>query len=322
MGATKNRQSFETLTAITEKAIPGASLLSAVELTEGLCNAAYLMTLSDGREIIIKIAPKDKHTLMTNETGMMDAEVAAMRLARENTDVPVAKVYAYDTSLTLCDSPYLLMERLRGKSYFACKKDLTKEQIDRIDFSIGEMIQKIAGITGDKFGSMGDPTRQTSDLHSAMTMRITDVLSDGAKRSVPIGHPNEEILEALSKDGVAFAEVVTPRLTHFDLWDGNIFITDGRVTGIIDWERACYAEPLMEDRFRRHSINESTLRGAGIAALTPNEKRRCLWYDVFLFLTMMVEGAYREYEDDGQYRWVQPLFEQSYQEILLGQHQK
>ena len=44
--------------------------------------------------------------------GMMAAEVRAMRLVREQTSVPVARVYAYDTSRTLCSSDYFYMEAL------------------------------------------------------------------------------------------------------------------------------------------------------------------------------------------------------------------
>ncbi len=50
--------------------------------------------------------------------------------------------------------------------------------------------------------------------------------------------------------------------------------------------------------------------------------RRIYWYDVFLYLTMMIEGAYREYEDDGQYCWVKPLFEASYREVCRMQQGK
>lgn len=45
------------------------------------------------------------------------------------------------------------------------------------------------------------------------------------------------------------------------------------------------------------------------------EMRRIYWYDVLLYLTMMTEGAYREYEDDGQYQWAKPLFEASWREL-------
>ncbi|MBQ2935607.1 MAG: hypothetical protein IJD96_05140 [Lachnospiraceae bacterium] len=40
------------------------------------------------------------------------------------------------------------------------------------------------------------------------------------------------------------------------------------------------------------------------------EMRRIYWYDILLYLTMMTEVTYREYEDDGQYQWSKSLFEE------------
>jgi hypothetical protein len=92
-------------------------------------------------------------------------------------------------------------------------------------------------------------------------------------------------------------------MIHFDSWDGNIFVNQGHVVGLIDWERAMWAEGLMEDRFRFHNVNANILKGYGKEQLTESESIRCSWYDVYLYLIMMIEGAYRHYEDDGQYQW-------------------
>ena len=43
--------------------------------------------------------------------------------------------------------------------------------------------------------------------------------------------------------------------------------------------------------------------------------QRIYWYDILLYLTMMTEGQYREYEDDGQYKWVAPLYEASLKKL-------
>lgn len=67
------------------------------------------------------------------------------------------------------------------------------------------------------------------------------------------------------------------------------------VSGIIDWERAMWGEALMDDRFRRHTRNADFLKGFGKETFTEAEMRRIYWYDILLYLTMMTEGAYREY---------------------------
>ncbi|NCB93399.1 MAG: hypothetical protein EOM40_12705 [Clostridia bacterium] len=102
----------------------------------------------------------------------------------------------------------------------------------------------------------------------------------------------QELFDKLKKDKMYFDEVREPRMIHFDSWDGNVFVDQGQVVGLIDWERALWAEGLMEDRFRFHNINPSILKGYGKKKLTQSESIRCNWYDVYLYLIMMIEGAY------------------------------
>lgn len=76
-----------------------------------------------------------------------------------------------------------------------------------------------------------------------------------------------------------------------------------------------WGEAFLDDRFRRHTRNQDFLKGYGQETFSETEMRRIYWYDVLLYLTMMTEGAYREYEDDGQYQWAKPLFEASWREL-------
>ena len=122
-------------------------------------------------------------------------------------------------------------------------------------------------------------------------------------------------MNALQKYPALFESVKTPSLVHWDMWEGNIFIKDGRISGIIDWERAMWGEPYMDDRFREHNRHSDFLKGFGICELSNEELKRIYWYDVLLYLTMMTEVTYREYEDDGQYHWVKPKFERAWEAL-------
>lgn len=118
---TKNKKSFEDLQNLvsTSMSVP---LVSAQELTEGYFNAAYLLELADGRKCVMKIAPLSDENLMSYEKGMMGAEIDAMHLAGTCKKIPVAQVYAADTSRERCDSPYFIMECLPGESFAQRKK--------------------------------------------------------------------------------------------------------------------------------------------------------------------------------------------------------
>lgn len=130
-----------------------------------------------------------------------------------------------------------------------------------------------------------------------------------------IGVDDEEILALLTEYRAIFDVVKQPVLVHWDMWEGNIFIKDKQIVGIIDWERAMWGEAFMDDRFRRHTRNMDFLEGYGQTVFSTDEVCRIYWYDVLLYLTMMTEGAYRGYEDDGQYQWVKPLFQASWNEL-------
>ena len=107
----------------------------------------------------------------------------------------------------------------------------------------------------------------------------------------------------LYEDKPAFDGIMPATLVHWDMWEGNVFIHNGHVSGIIDWERAMWGEAFMDDRFRYHSRNKSFLMGFGQTAFTGDEIKRIRWYDIILYLTMMIEVYYREYETESQYFW-------------------
>ncbi len=63
----------------------------------------------------------------------------------------------------------------------------------------------------------------------------------------------------------------------------------------------------MDDRFRHHNRNQDFLKGYGQTVFSETEEKRLRWYDIILYLTMMIEVFYREYEDQGQYLWAKEM---------------
>lgn len=315
MTLTKNLQTEENLRRMTQKAFPGCDMVSAVELTEGMCNAAYRIGLSDGRETIVKIAPAHHQNLLSNEVALMAAEVKAMQLIGAQTNIPVAQVYAYDTSRTLCSSDYFFMEVIPGKSMFTLRDEMTKPQREALHRRIGQITRAIGEVSNARFGFVGDETKQFDHLYDFVRLLLTNVLRDAAAKDVETGVAADDLLSVLQRHRSCFDEVTVPRLVHWDMWEGNIFVQDGRITGVIDWERAMWTEPFGDDRFRRHNRTAEMLLGYGQTTFTQAETIRILWYDVILYLTMMTEGRYRGYADDSQYQWTKPLFEASWQEL-------
>ncbi len=299
---TKNRQTDSIIKEMTKKAFPGKTAADIKELTEGMCNVTYNITFTDGEECILKIAAKDTTGNTSNEICLMAAEVKAMELVRENCSFKVAKVLAYDCTKTLCDGDYFFMEKLPGVNYSFIKDKMPEETKRRIAREIGEISKQLCSITNPQFGFLGD-TKRYDRLSDFVQTMLKNLIEDGQKKNVDWGCDIKKLSEDFEKEKHIFDEVSFASLVHWDMWEGNVFVDKERVCGIIDWERAMWGEAFMDDRFRKHNRNADFLEGFGKKDFTESELRRLRWYDIILYMTMMVEVFYRGFEDKGQYYW-------------------
>src|SRR5579859_1287349 len=151
---TKNRKTREQVARIVERAFGGATLAESRdavrELKEGWFNAAYNVRLSDGREVILKVAPLKEAEVLAYEQNIMVTEVASMRLVRENLAIPVPEIYAFDTTRDVCNSAYFFMEKLAGDNYEQVKESLSPA----MQAQIGAIVREINGFTGTYSATM------------------------------------------------------------------------------------------------------------------------------------------------------------------------
>ena len=263
----------------------------------------------DTTESILKISAADTAGNTSNEIDLMKAEVSTMRLVSESCSFKVADVQYYDRSRTVCNGDYFFMEKLPGENYHFIKDRLPENITAEIDREIGQISRELTSVTNEQFGFLGDEKRYDS-LFDFVKVMLMNLISDAQKKSIDIGCDPKCLLEQLDNDESAFVSVRSATLVHWDMWEGNVFVYDGHVSGIIDWERALWGEAFMDDRFRKHNRNENFLKGFGITDLSESDLIRLRWYDIILYLTMMIEVFYRGFEDQGQYLWAR--------EMLLG----
>ncbi len=304
---TKNRQPDSIIHAMIRKAFPEKEALCIQELTEGMCNVTYNITFSDGDECILKIAAKDTTGNTSNEICLMEAEVKAMQLVREHCSFKVADVFAYDCSRTICDGDYFFMEKLPGINYSFIKETLPDEVKSGIARELGAIARQLCTITNPQFGFLGD-TQRYDHLSDFVHTMLRNLIADGQKKEVDWGCDVNRLLEEFEKEKHIFDEVSFATLVHWDMWEGNVFVEKDHVSGIIDWERAMWGEAFMDDRFRKHNRNADFLEGFGHKVFTDAELKRLRWYDIILYMTMMVEVFYRGFEDQGQYYWAKEQF--------------
>lgn len=309
---TKNRQDKQVLEQMTAKFFAPAIIDSVEELTEGYFNVAYKICLSDGKKVILKIAPSKDVRIMTYEKNIIRSEVEAMKMVEDIPDIPAARVLGFDDSCQICESPYFFMEMLPGESLNNVKENLSEEQIQSIYVETGRIIRKVNEIVCPCFGYPGQVELQGKEwfyvFKKIMEAGVTDAVSGHVDLMIPI----EKIWGYLERDKAFFEEVKKPCLVHWDCWDGNIFVKDGKVTGIIDWERCLWADPLLEVNFRVHGDNIWFRKGYGKEQLTKKEYRRALWYDIYQMILGASECEYRKYDTMDMYQWSTGILKQQF----------
>lgn len=317
---TKNIQSEETLLRLIHHAFPHALCTGIEELTEGYFNVAYKISLDHAPSCILKIAPPKGAPVMSYEKNIMMSEVLAMRTVKEQSDVPVAEVLFYDDSLTLLDSPYFFMEVLEGASLHSILSSLSPAVQSEVRTEAGRLNQKINGIKGSKFGYLGQPALHGSNWHKVFALMTDLAFSDGERLSIDLKISKKQLFVDLDKSKEIFDEVKVPGLVHWDLWDGNIFVADNRITGLIDWERSLWADPLMEVGFRTYGSDRDFFKGYGIECLSEREYLRALWYDVYTMLLVSQECDYRQYESRDMYDWASGHLVDKFNELHRAIH--
>lgn len=310
---TKNRQSKDVICRMTEKYMSPLKMTDCKELTEGLFNAAYEVYLNNSGSVIIKIAPPEDIAVQTYEKNIMYAEVTTMEKLAQYEDIPVPRIYGYDESCTVCPSPYFIMEKLRGESLNKIGYTFSKEQLDGFHFEIGKILKKLSGVVCPCFGLPGQREYQSDNWYTAFFGMMTSAIEDAARVDVRLEVPPEKLMKKLLRDKNIFDEVTAPALVHYDCWDGNIFIENGKITGIIDWERSIWGDPLMELGFRTFSPDPAFQKGYGLEKLSENQTRRALWYDVYMLALIASETAYRKYKID--YPWEDGVLSRQFAEL-------
>lgn len=301
---TKNKQTRTQIEAMVARAFGGMRLAvgedALVELKDGWFNAAYSLRLADGRHVVLKIAPPQDAELMQYEQNIMVTEVAAMRLVQQNPAIPVPQIYFFDDTHDLCDAAYFFMEKMRGDSLAHVKADLPEATKTAVDHQIGQIIRQINQFPGTYFGYDGNPALRADTWPAAFLKIVESVLADAARKEVRFDFGYDELRAAIHKHAPALEAITTPCLVHWDAWNPNFFVKDGRISGIIDFERALWAEPLMEAQFRPFHGDGITdqMRGYGKTSFTFAEAQRSHLYTLHLALVMHVECFYRNYDTD------------------------
>ena len=178
---------------------------------------------------------------------MMAQEPQLHALLRAETTVPVAEILAYDDGRQLLDRDYLLMERLPGRPL--SDADLPAGLFDRVLEQVGGYLAQMHALVADRYGYLGahhpmDPQPTWVEaFHVMWNKLLDDVVACG-------GYSQEEagaLRRLFDVYRPHFDRPVPAALLHMDVWSQNILVDDaGRVTGLVDLDRALWGDPEIE----------------------------------------------------------------------------
>jgi len=264
----------------------GVAVTEAAELSGGTFATVWRARLADRRDVVVKVGPPADARLLRYERELIEAEAAYFRMVRAGAPgVPVPDV------LHLGDN-WIVTGLLPGRS-LADMSDTA-----RVREELGVAVAGLHRITGPHFGYTGDRPAGP-DWPTAYAAIIDALLADAAEWDVPLPAG----LDALAARHAAnLATVTRPALLHFDLWDGNVLATAGRLTGLVDGERFLWGDPLLDlvSPALFHRIEDEPehpfLRGYTAATglvLDAAARTRLALYRVHLYVLMLAEGPSR-----------------------------
>ena len=266
---------------------PDTAVARARPLTGGGFAAVWRVDLADGRRTVVKIGPAPHVPLLRYERDMVGAEAAYLALVADaGLAVPLPR-------LLRNGSGWLFTTHLPGTP-------LTQSTVDGkpVRRALGEVVARLHTLEGARFGYCGE--RPSGDTwYEAFAAMVEALIDDAADWSVPV--PVPQIREAIHRHRAVLDEMNRPALLHFDLWDGNLLVDDGRLSGLVDGERWLHGDPLMDfvspALYRRIEDEPAhpflagyrTATGGPPVGTTGAERVRLSLYRMHLYLLMIVE---------------------------------
>lgn len=300
---TKNYQSEDTIKKLyKENFNKNADDIVISKLSGGMKNAVYL--IDDNEEkLVLKIAPSDESKMIYADRNIMWWEVEMLK-KMEDINIPTPKLLCYDDSLEVCKAPYFFMSYLKGKNYSNIKEKLTVEERGTIEYKLGYLSKEICNIKDHSFFLPSYQNMKFNNNYEFIKYLFDLLLCNAMEEELDLGENTYEIINNLINLYQAeLSNITNLCLAHTDIWDGNILIKDGDISGIVDFSDLYYCDELMTFYF--HTIDGITsqkfISGFGKKELSNDEKIRIEIYRMYVILKMIVDCKLKKY---GKFDWM------------------
>jgi aminoglycoside phosphotransferase (APT) family kinase protein len=220
--------------------------LTLEAIRTGKHNTSYFVYGAE-RDLVLRISPPDDAGFLFYEQRMMAQEPQLHHLLRAQTSVPIAEILAHDDSRGLLDRDYLLMERLPGHPLTEAR--LTGSLMDGVLEQVGTYLAQMHNLVADRYGYLGAhrPMAPQASWAEAFTVMWNKMMDDLVASGGYTAEEADAFRRLLDVYRPHFDRKVPASLLHMDVWSQNILVDDsGRVTGLVDLDRALWGDPEIE----------------------------------------------------------------------------
>ncbi len=308
MSRTKVDLAPAAIEALAREAFGSSARVTACRpAQEGMYNAAYHLDLAGAGpdRAFLKVAPPDGLEVLTYERDLLRTEITLLRALTAAGVEAIPAVLAQDLTRRVVDRDCLFMQALDGVSLSGVRDSLDEAQRLGLRRQIGAIAATFGAVTAPAFGYPGNSDLQAPTWGEAFRRITVALLADARRFETKLPLPLDEIAALFDAATPAFDDVTVARLTHFDLWDGNVLVRHGpdgwTVSGLVDWERAFFGDPLadvvcltlFESMAERAALLKALAEGGGPLDPDAEADRRLALYRAYLWLIMIVEAGPR-----------------------------
>jgi aminoglycoside phosphotransferase (APT) family kinase protein len=236
--AAPGRYAPEALAALVHAAL-GIRAVRVEADTYGATNAVYFVSLAGGDECVLRISPVAAREQMAAQVWAMEACAAR--------GVLVPRVLAHDAALRTFSEPYLLMERLQ-------RVPLPRAGLGgaapAITVELGTQLAAIHSVEMEGFGPLvrsgAAYAGRYRTLREAALAELDGRLAGLGAEALPAALAREvrRFLADAEERGVLDAERAV--LVHRDFQFRNALAADGRLTGVLDFDKAEAGDPVRD----------------------------------------------------------------------------
>ena len=261
----KFNTSIATINEIIERSV-GSSILKLEKIIKGEANEVYSVTISEGKEIILRIGHGSRFYFEREKWAI---ETCVQKGIPAPKVLHVGEILDGEKKLTYCAEEKLagipLDEIVAGIS-----EDDRADKLDSILQEAGKLLSEINSIEVKGWGDLdkegvGKYSRGADVLQGDYVSKET-ILAIAEKISFDI-RIIEEAFDLMAEDAKKLDGLI-PRLLHNDFGPKHLLVSDNKITGVIDFENAEAGDPVKElarwDFFYKGKYSlETLLKGYG-----------------------------------------------------------